>query len=835
MIGLRFVHLVSCAVLIMAASAWSGETTASMSVNSSFFAINGTKLYQIPDQIDSAVQKRFGWMKELGVQWDRSDLWWHTVEPTPGKWTWEWPDRVMAEYEKQGVQWYPILCYGAAWWKDHNGPRNDAELKQWAEYVSRTVGRYKGRVPYWSVWNEPNIADFWKPAPSAEDYARLLKVTREAVKQADPAAKLCAPAVAPLQGWDRKFVERLYQLGCKDSFDVFDYHYYRNDPPEDEVPQELAAIRAVMARYGDSKPIWVSESGVNSPINRAPASYDRQAALVVRNQLLCSALGVERFFYFDLQNWFDDPDKSWDSTLGLVEAGGTRKPSFHAYKTMVRETGKMDPVGRILSLGPDVQGVLFHNKVDDSYLLAAWLTSASTTTVQIPVVGASARVVEPYGEERSVAAAQGKAGVALDSHPRYISKVDPAMLLPEAGVQLVPAMTIIAAGESKPLSIQTSRLLTSVRIDTDSKGLPQGLTWDSLPGLLRCTSAASAGRHVLRIKAEVKAGPNGPPIPLELKTIAEVVRPLTVVLRPVTEDGRLITSVTLTSRLTRPVSDPVTLIEDDAATSRTVANVPVESLMPNEVRRVTLPVKEEDLRKRDAAFVWHASFDGTEARTMRFCPVRLLKEAPIVDGDLAEYKSQPALEISQQQQIIRNVGTWSPENASARVWVRFTPDTMYLAAQVRDNDPMVNDMDPIKMYGGDALELYIGFRGPTGRTVINKEFEYQLGLAPTSKEGRPVVFWFHKDVELTNAKIVAKKTSDGYTMEAAIPLADIKAPTDTLRNGAFIGLDAVLDDLDRDDWAPAGNDRGRALSWNGLPSNWIDPSNWGIGIIRGER
>ena len=196
---------------------------------------------------------------------------------------------------------------------DKNAPTTEADRQAFARYVEKVVTRYKNDFTYWEVWNEPNILPFWTPEPNADDYAALLKITSETARKADPDCKLTAPTTAPLGTYDRKFIERLYQLGCKDYFDVFDYHYYRNHPPEDEVPAELADIKALMRRYGDDKPIWITETGVSSPIENKPESYEKQAGLVVRNQLLCLACGVERIFYFDLQNWTDAKDASWDS------------------------------------------------------------------------------------------------------------------------------------------------------------------------------------------------------------------------------------------------------------------------------------------------------------------------------------------------------------------------------------------------------------------------------------------------------------------------------------------------------------------------------------------
>ena len=176
-----------------------------------YFAINGSKVFHIPNEMDGVVAQRLAWMKELGVLWDRSDWWWHVIEPERGRFDFSLPDRIVERFEAHGVQIYPILCYGAAWFEEgKNGPSTEEERRAFADYVYKTVDRYKEHFTYWSIWNEPNILPFWAPEPNADDYAALLKVAYKAAKRADPECKICAPVVAPLQGYDRKFVERLY-------------------------------------------------------------------------------------------------------------------------------------------------------------------------------------------------------------------------------------------------------------------------------------------------------------------------------------------------------------------------------------------------------------------------------------------------------------------------------------------------------------------------------------------------------------------------------------------------------------------------------------------------
>lgn len=821
----------------IAAQAAAAETTAT--ARDDFFAINGTKIFHLRDASHPVARQRFALMRELGIRWDRIDLWWDHVEPAPGQWTWTLPDSVFDEFERNGVQWYPILCYGAQDWEARRGPRTDEDFARWEQYVERTLSRYRGRAPYWSVWNEPNIPDFWRPEPRPEDYARMLRVTREAARRADPAAKLCAPSIAPLSGWDRKFVERLYELGAKDNFDVFDYHYYRTDPPEDALERELAEIRAVMARHGDAKPVWVSESGITSPIQHRPESYERQASLVARNLLLARALGVERFFYFDMQNWHDDPHESWDSTLGLVEAGGARKPSFFAVRTLVRETSATAMVGRVRPMAGGAEAVLMRDPADGSYTLSAWLTEKQTsgTTVEVAAAGDSLRVVDWSGAETTVDAGDGRGAVPLSIHPCHIHGVAGAAYLSEAGVTMDPHMVIIAAGESHPLRIGTSPLLERPAVRVLDVETSAGIVWDHATGTLSCTQEAHPGIAHLHAAIEVEHGPadSRRTDRVERRVRVEVIRDVVVTLRPLAaKDGAgLSAHVSVGNRGKRNVAGELALLASDTSGTEKALGTRAIELQPLGRATHALPVPESALPTLTTpASRWVARLGASDCRPFRAVAVPVGGSAPVVDGDLSDWPDTPPIVIDGADQISRNFGEWSPDDASARVRLALVGGVLYVAADVSDDDPMHNPHPAKAMYKGDALELYLGVAGPTNRSVLDKAVEFQIGLAPVTEDGRPAVFQFHKDEPVADARIAARRTGRGYALEAAIPLASLGVDVDKLAPGHLIGLDIALDDLDADDWAPAGNDKGRALIWNGTGMNWIDPSNWGMGVLR---
>jgi len=803
----------------------------------SYFGLNGTKVFHIPGEMHTTVETRIAWMKEAGVAWDRADWWWHVIEPEQGRFDFSVPDRVADFMEDRGIQIYPILCYGASWWKDRTAPLSDEDFEHFASYVFQTMSHYKGRFPFWSVWNEPNIPDFWKPAPKVEDYARLLQKTREAARRADPEALLCAPVIAPLGSWDKKFTVSLYQMGAADWFDIFDYHYYRSYAPEAEVPAELADIRAVMCRFGDGKkPVWISETGVAGPVADQPESYLKQAAFVVRNHLLCLACGVERIFYFDLQNWNDDTGGSWDSKLGLVETGGKKKPAFYAYKTMIREVDFRHVIGRVRCPSRDVEGVLVYDGETGSYSLALWLAGDDDrqTTFTANLRGLSAALIQPMGDETPLTIPDyvnddnpWSAEILLDRHPRFIHGVDPFVYLPEAGISLTADKVYLNPGETVSVSVKSHPILNQARIRVLSHHASPGLAWNPDTGELSADADLPGGRLDLHVTLECTF-PGAASVVRMVSCVVEVLPSLDLTLRPFLDpDGTMRVSTAVANQSPRAMEGALRLAASgDPAPLATSPRLPLKA---GELSRGEFTPDISRLNGLSQTAEWTLSFREFTGRPFRIHPVLLARTAPDIDGDLTEWKEIPPMLLNSRQQMVRGPESWTPGDASASVRLMLDTDYIYLAAYISDDDPMINPHPPNMIWKGDSLELYMGFAGPSKRTVLDKNVEFQIGIAPTCSLERPIVFLYHKDILLDDARVAARKTPKGYAIEAAIPLSCLGNPV--ISNGMLLALDAALDDLDHDDWAPAGNEPGCSLMWNGTGMNWIDPSNWGMGVI----
>lgn len=153
------------------------------------------------------------------------------------------------------------------------------DLEDFVNYVSAVAERYRGRIRYWQVWNEPNIYPEWGNRDvDPEGYAHLLCRSYAALKSVDPANVVVSGALAPtveLSGRnlnDYVFLQRMYDAGAGDCFDVMAVQGYGfNSGPTDRRMRSTSFnfahnlyIRDLMVARGDAdKALWITEAAWN--------------------------------------------------------------------------------------------------------------------------------------------------------------------------------------------------------------------------------------------------------------------------------------------------------------------------------------------------------------------------------------------------------------------------------------------------------------------------------------------------------------------------------------------------------------------------------------------
>jgi len=435
--------------------------------------------------------------------------------------------------------------------------------------------------------------------------------------------------------------------------------------------------------------------------------------------------------------------------------------------------------------------------------------------------------VGPYGDVTTLPAdaAVGGGGprtatVRLDQHPRYIRGVDRWYAL-RAGVHFSVALTLLAPGESAPLTIEKHPLLANCRVDVQRVTCAPGLTWDADRGRLTLAPLERAPSGNLTLTANVRVRPADrsevEPVTLDLHSEVEVLPELTLTVgRAVTADALRLT-VGITSETERPTGGELRLVRGaaGAGAAEALARHVVEVLGARETRTEVLSVPLERVRRVAAAEDWFVEFGAVRQR-IGLVPVVWSETGrpelrAAVDAAEGGWRA-PALRIDRAEQLFYRAGAWSAEDASAEVRLEVGPEELYLRADVRDQDPVVNPHPPREIWRGDGLEVFLGVCGPTERTVIRRDCEVHLGLAPGhNTDGPPVAFWFGPDRVLTEARLAVRRLAGGYVLEAAIPLAEIGLRGEQFRPGTVLALDVTLNDLDRNEFVPVGDGRCREL------------------------
>ncbi|MFP3895467.1 MAG: hypothetical protein ACLFV5_01330 [Anaerolineales bacterium] len=167
------------------------------------------------------------------------------------------------------------------------------DYADFGDFVYAVVSRYRGRVRYYQIWNEPNIHPEWgEQDVDPEAYTELLRVAYLRAKEADPNCVILAAGLAQTteRGGrnmsDLLYLERMYRAGAKDYFDIMGAMVYglwtgpydRRAAPRYTNFSRAQLIREIMVRHGDvSKPIWATEVGWNSVPESFPdlPSYGR--------------------------------------------------------------------------------------------------------------------------------------------------------------------------------------------------------------------------------------------------------------------------------------------------------------------------------------------------------------------------------------------------------------------------------------------------------------------------------------------------------------------------------------------------------------------------------
>jgi Cellulase (glycosyl hydrolase family 5) len=271
-----------------------------------------------------------------------------------------------------------LTIWGTPGWANGDKGENHAptRVSDLQNFARALAARYSGRFPgfpfvgYYSIWNEPNLAEFLAPAyqngkpASPRIYAQLASAAYAGIKAGNPKALVAVGETSP-RGRQKPlgsatsqdtiapglFAQLVAKARPNLKFDAWAHHPYsglgqgpnaRVAFPNVNLPQ-IPTFEKKLQQWFKRKlvKIWITEYGFETKPGEPKGVTAAQQATYTRQTFAY----VTASPYIDMFIWFifrDDPTSTWQS--GLENQDNSRKPAFARFVAGARSLDIRDPV-----------------------------------------------------------------------------------------------------------------------------------------------------------------------------------------------------------------------------------------------------------------------------------------------------------------------------------------------------------------------------------------------------------------------------------------------------------------------------------------------------------
>ena len=663
-----------------------------------------------------------------GFRWVRMDFDWGRTEPRRGEYDFSAYDRLVAELERKRLRALFILDYVNPLYDGGQSPHSEAGRAGFARWAAAAVKRLSGKGILWEIYNEPNIAPFWRPKVNAPDYVQLALATSKAIREAAPSETIVGPATS---GIDLPFLEECFKGGLLEFWDAVTVHPYRRNEPE-SAEQDYRNLRLLIARYapaGKRIPILSGEWGYSAAWDGM--DEEKQGKMLARQLLVNLYNQVPLSIWYD---WRDDgtdpkePEHHFGTVRNPYRDGQTPvyepKPAYRAMRALTAALGGFRYSKR-LDVGSPGDWVLLFSR-NKEVRIAAWTTAQSARTILIPAGPGGFRSQRHDGSSSlRLASVSSGLSLRLTDAPIYLTPEKPNELL-----------QIVAAWERAPLE--------SLRDGPRLAVLPL-----TLQNPLSRTIVARSGAVRIRLKpgqigviprlADLKRSPEQIPIRhdwiveglgrMSQSTLLMARNPLKLTVLPVVADSQPGTSDILPIVVGNPSGEPfLGVVELTGVVGAEPAKMRVALDFKAGQREIVVGFPGSLVSPR---FTVGARVRDREGQILSSIPERQyepIRPQPRPRGFLAfqdydvEEDGDPAVPVSHSIAIApAPIGTpFAPERA-ARLRYSFSPGWKFLRVEPRSGTAAPIDGKPRSLgmwiySDGKGLAARVRFRDSTGQT-----------------------------------------------------------------------------------------------------------------------
>ncbi|HID73344.1 TPA: hypothetical protein EYP38_05375 [Candidatus Micrarchaeota archaeon] len=252
---------------------------------------------------------------------------------------------------------------------------SEERLAVWRRWVRALVERFRGKIQFYEVLNEPNVL------LKGEEYRRLLLATSKEIRRADPKAHIIAGSVVNAHRGELYFATMKTPPETFDSFSFHPYHFGRPNPDTGDAPfgKMLREVKEDLKEHGHKPLVWLTEEGMgpgleetrcigyrlsySAPIRQVEWDIGEilQAGYLARMYLTALGEGALGYNYHTLQGL----------VLDVLMTPNLALKTIHTMADLLHDS---QPLG-MLRLGPDFVGYLF-SVGKGAFVAAIWMKDA---------------------------------------------------------------------------------------------------------------------------------------------------------------------------------------------------------------------------------------------------------------------------------------------------------------------------------------------------------------------------------------------------------------------------------------------------------------------------
>lgn len=391
---------------------------------------------------------------------------WRELQPKAGVWQWDRLDYIVSQYKKNGVYIQFILGFPPRWASTNPDSKkyhlHSPRLEPWEKYVKMLVERYKDRIKYWEVWNEPDLKSFY--LDDSESYIKLLKSAYPIIKKIDPSIQVMTCGFATMLKHPNKtddFHEKVIS-GAKGYFDIHAHHEHGGFKEFERMVKVLSKMRV---KTKVTAPMYYNETAISSARN----GQILQANTLVKKISYALGQGAVGYNWYNLRN---DGFNSLNSehNYGLLTHDFQPKAAYVAFNTLVNTFRGKKKIKK-LNLNYRYRGWCFEKDNEQSCVLWKAEIDNYHSVILIKTDASSYVIRDIMGNDYKPAVISGAISFNPTNTPKYI-------VLKKAKSAPKVIGSLIKIPYLAPIVPNESGIIKLIFENPFSHKLQLGLNWD---------------------------------------------------------------------------------------------------------------------------------------------------------------------------------------------------------------------------------------------------------------------------------------------------------------------------------------------------------------------